>query len=555
MALRGDINTFSLSAVGRMIHEEAKTGILKVNSGNQTTSIYFKNGGIVFLSGNVAEDLSLGSLLKAKGLVDEAHIQKALQVARVAGKRLGVVLIEQGYISKENLVRILHYQFKEAVTNMLTWQTGEFEYTDGLGDYVEDIHLTIDPIRLVAEAQKWKEYRNHIPNDQVVFQIKDSRQKLQSFESDGALRVMLLIDGQRDVHQIMSETGLSRLAVYKALTTLVNHGVISRKTQVEDIQSDVHLNWYAITEMFLSLTDILMAILTAELGRQRAAAYVHSCLGQHPAYTHGLNLIKAEDDLPTNLSRIKTQGASTLQRFTAEELIEGFIAVVAALLADAYQVLGIKVVQQMIDALITVLKQVPAANQPLARRIIETIQPYAEDEALLQSTADSEPLPQDDREITQTGSTSRINQLNKISASSIIAFYHQIFQLVVQDLEHDIGSQGASLFKRLMASSEYYESVLATFDIESSAADNISNLRDYITSHGYSLDKERLIQAFQQLLTALLVEEKSLLGPKATRLSIFNLEENLKRIDQDSFAPLIENLIGFIAYITPQLGI
>ena len=86
----------------------------------------------------------------------------------------------------------------------------------------------------------------------------------------------------------------------------------------------------------------------------------------------------------------------------------------------------------------------------------------------------------------------------------------------MQDLEHDIGSQGASLFKRLMASSEYYESVLATFDIESSTADNISNLRDYITSHGYGLDKERLIQAFQQLLTDLLVEEKSLLGPKAT---------------------------------------
>ena len=555
MALRGDINTFSLSAVGRMIHEEAKTGILKVTSGNQTTEIYFKKGGIVFLSGNVAEDLSLGALLKARDLIDEDRIQKALQLAGTEGKRLGVVLIEQGLVSKENLVRILHYQFKEAVTNMLTWQTGEFEYTDGLGNYVEDIHLTIDPIRLVAEAQKWKEFRNHIPNDQVVFQIKDSRQKLQSMDSDGALRVMLLIDGQRNVNQIMNATGLSRLAVYKALTTLVNHGVIARKTTVQKTPSDVHLNWFAIVEMFWSLLDTLMAVMTAELGRQRAIAYVNSSLRRHPAYESGLNLFQAEDDLATNLSRIKTQGALTLQRVAPEALIEGFMAVVIALLHDAYQVLGFKVVQQMIATLDTVLKQVPAAHRQLAQKINATLKPYAEDEGLLQAAAFSDAAHETDQEIVPSASSSNIGQLNKISASSIIAFYHQTFLLVVQDLEHDIGSQGSSLFARLLTTSEYYDRLLARFDIKSSIADNIKNLRDHISSRGYNLEKETLIQAFQNLLAALFMEEKRLLGPKATRQSLLNLEDNLARIEQDNYAPLKDNLIGFIAYLTPQLGI
>jgi hypothetical protein len=555
MALRGNLKTFALSAVCRMIHEEAKTGILEVTSGGRTIQIYFKQGVIVFLSGNASAELSLGALLKASGLIDEGRLQQALQKATAAGKRLGVVLIEQGHISKARLVRILHYQFKEAVTTMLTWREGEFEYTDGLGDYVEDIGLTIDPIRLVAEAQKWKEYRHHIPNDQAVFQIKDSRQKLQSFESDGALRVMLLIDGRRNVNQIMAATGLPRLAVYKALTTLVTQGIIVRKMSPSSPPSEGHLPWYAIVEMFLTLLQNILASMTAELGRQRAVAYLAGCMRRHPAYAEGLDLFKAEDDLNTNLTRIRDHGARTLQGLEQKVLVEGFLMVVGSFLRQGYRVLGFKAVQQMIVGLCDGLQQVPVSHQGLARTVNEFLQPLVRDEKMLQKPSQVA-MPKHTPPEREPGvSLSRIQHLDRISASTIIAFYHQTFQMLIRDLELEIGSQGTNLFQRLVAASDAYDTLLAPFDLQADASTNIKRMHEHLSEHGYRLEKERLIQAFQHLLAALLQEEKRLLGPKATRASLLNLKQDLNQDEPGTYRLLQEHLTGYVKHLTGQLGV
>ncbi|MDX2446479.1 MAG: DUF4388 domain-containing protein, partial [Desulfobacterales bacterium] len=141
MPIQGDIQTFSLSAIGRMIHDEKKTGILNVSSDDSVTRIYFQQGGIVFISGDLAKELSLGALLKADKLVQETEIQNALEIAAKSNKRLGVILLEQGAVTKEDLVKVLNLQFKEAISKALTWKEGTFVYTDGLDGYVEDIRL------------------------------------------------------------------------------------------------------------------------------------------------------------------------------------------------------------------------------------------------------------------------------------------------------------------------------------------------------------------------------------------------------------------------------
>ena len=55
MPIQGDIQTYSLSAIGKLLHDEKKTGILNVSSADSVNSIYFKQGRIVFISGDLAE--------------------------------------------------------------------------------------------------------------------------------------------------------------------------------------------------------------------------------------------------------------------------------------------------------------------------------------------------------------------------------------------------------------------------------------------------------------------------------------------------------------------
>ena len=80
MPLTGDIHTFSLAAIGRLLNQEKKTGILKVSSREGETHIYFRKGDIVFISGDLAAELSLGALLKEKSLVTDEQIDACLMM-------------------------------------------------------------------------------------------------------------------------------------------------------------------------------------------------------------------------------------------------------------------------------------------------------------------------------------------------------------------------------------------------------------------------------------------------------------------------------------------
>ena len=343
--------------------------------------------------------------------------------------------------------------------------------------------------------------------------------------------------------------------VYKALTTLVTQGIIVRKTSPSSPPSEGHLPWYGIVEIFLTLLENILASMTAELGRQRAVAFLTGSMRQHPAYAQGLDLFKAEDDLGANLARIRDQGARTLQDLEPKALVEGFLMVVSSFLGQGYRVLGFKAVQQMIGGLCDGLQQVPVSHQRLARTVTEFLQPLLQDEKMLQKPSRVAMPERTPTEREPGVSFSRIQHLDRISASTIIAFYHQTFQRLVRDLELEIGTQGTNLFQRLVAASDAYDTLLAPFDLQAQASTNIKHMHEHLSERGYRLEKETLIQAFQNLLAALLQEEKRLLGPKATRASLLNLKGELNQVEPGTYGPLQEHLAGYVEHLTVQLGV
>lgn len=54
--------------------------------------------------------MKIGELLVKSGIIVEAHIQKALAVQKTKKKRLGEILLELGYISSKDLIRMLSEQ-------------------------------------------------------------------------------------------------------------------------------------------------------------------------------------------------------------------------------------------------------------------------------------------------------------------------------------------------------------------------------------------------------------------------------------------------------------
>ena len=546
MSLNGDIKTFSVSAIGRMIHSENKTGVLQVTSGVYSTSIYFKNGKIAFISDDLTADLSLGSLLKADNIISAEDIHKSLDMAKTTGKRLGAVLLDQGYISQNRLSNVLRHQFKEVLAKVLSWEEGVFNYSDGLSGYNQDVHLAIDPMRLMAEAQQWKEYRSLIPDDDVVFQIKAGDFKSELLSSDSASQVMLLLSGERSVAQIIAETGLSRIAVYRTLAALASQGAITREMRINGKAGPDHLNNDTIIKFYFNLLNEITAGLTAELGSQKAGSLLEKSLKSTPYYDLFFCVFQPAKDMATNLQLIRHHVMHQRERILRQDLVNGFNLAVVNLIQAEYQLLGLRASQNTVNRAHAVLDLTPLSQKPLARTLSKLLNQLGQDQDLLRGTKSLSETVYADKEPPTDKRTSLPLALDNIRGAYIIAFYSLVLQMLTRDLEQEIGAKASDLFQEVIMNSEHYDKFLSQFDINDSIGSNVKRISEYIKTRKHKLDKPNTVLAFQQVLLALLQTQNRLLGNKAVQMSLFKIKEYMASPDLKNYKPLADSLFAFL---------
>ena len=548
MPLTGDIHTFSLSAIGRLLNQEKKTGILKVRSQERETSIYFRQGDIVFISGDLAAELSLGALLKDKRLVTDKQIEDSLENARENNKRLGVVLMEKGLVTQKNLVQVLNYQFKEAISAVLNWREGSFVYEDGLDGFIEDIRLKLDPIRLVAEAEKWKSYRSLIPNDHVVFQIKDGALQSDSFSTDGALRVMLLIDGKRDVSQIMAETGLPRLGIYRALAALAEQGAIERSNAAQTSLNGRLPDITSVIQFYLHSIHEIAAFLALELGEKKAFSMLERSLEGSLDDKNLVETIVAGGRLEENTRRIYDHLQQQGRALDVRQLDLDFKKAVLVLLQEEYQVLGFKAARDTIGRLIDASVNLKGGGKEVAAHMLPFYQSLVQDEGYfkgVKSFSDTSGFPVDD----EAPSGDPKPSMERIGGAAIIALYSRLIQMVMQELEAEIGSKADVIFENIIQQSDYYNKFLCQYRVGDDVQSNVNRIRDHISKEGYRLGKSSFISGFQQTLAELLLTKKQLLGRKSAMGTVGNIETFLAAIAQEEYRPLGMDLMTLIKRI------
>lgn len=552
MPLNGDIKTFSISAISRLIHSENKTGVLRVTSGEFTSCIYFKNGQVIFVSSTLAEDLSLSSLLKASNVINEETIQKSLKLSQTTGKRLGVILLEQDYLSQNQLVNILRHQFKELLARVLSWEEGVFNYTNGLNGFTEDIRLALDPTRLMAEALQWKEFRSLIPNDNVVFKIKSGDFKPDLLSSDSVSRVMLLINGKRNVSQIIDDTGLSRLAVYRSLAALASQGAITGDKRVNRNADPKQPDKDTFIKFYLNLFNEITTELTVELGRQKALFLLVKSLKRTPYYNSFLCAYQPDKDAAANFDLIQNYIQNQKKSFLRQDLINGFNLAVFNLLQEEYQLLGLGALKNTVHQTNAVLDLAPRNQQPLARTLGRFLNQLCEDEDLLRGIKSLPETVMQDKRMPSAKKQAMSHSIENIEGASIIAFYNIIIQILNNDLEQEIGAKASNLFQDVLMNSKYYDKFLSQFNINDTVDSNVNRISDHVKNRGYKLNKQDMVLAFQQVIFALLQAENQFLGNKAVRTSLSKIKEHTASQAARSYKPLADLLIAFLKNVDFQ---
>ena len=233
MAIRGNLREASLPDVLQLLAMGKKTGCLSVAHRQQFGNVYFDQGRISFASIVNRRD-RLGDILVKHGLVTPAALDAAIATqAKHPEQLIGDLLVTGGHLRREQLNEYLRHQIEEAVYYLFTWSQGTFTFEADVTPDQQDHQVSISPESLLLEGARrvdeWSLIEKKIPSFDLVFALDREHLSDSSVEVTAEQEIIIpLIDGRRDVSEIVDESGLDEFEVGKALFGLATAGFLHR---------------------------------------------------------------------------------------------------------------------------------------------------------------------------------------------------------------------------------------------------------------------------------------------------------------------------------------
>ncbi len=223
-----------LEVLGNLVAERL-TGVLHLTQGSEHLSLRLVNGHIV--SGSSGVHNRIGDILGRCGILGHSDLEQALTKAQAEGRRLGPVLVELGFVSREGLEDALRLQVRDALFTGLFWDDGAWELTpdDAPTPLPEDATLWLSTPQLLLEAV------NQISDPEVVRRaLGDLDAPLAAVANpllplEGTILgpadgyVLSRVDGSMTARQILEIAPLPADAVARSLFALLSAGVIERR--------------------------------------------------------------------------------------------------------------------------------------------------------------------------------------------------------------------------------------------------------------------------------------------------------------------------------------
>lgn len=252
MAIQGTLKTMSLTDLLQFLAASRKSGTLKFDRGNISKQVYFENGLIVGSKSNDPREY-LGQVLLHYGKVDENQLQSAREVQRKTGARLGEVLVQQGFMTEDEVLGILKTRTLDAIYDLFVWNEGEFEFYDDEPLPADMILIEVEPTNVIMEGiyrlDELARYRTLVPSDRSIIELGAGWTSSLKLGKEYR-RILYFVEKRMSVAEICYHMHASAFHVYGQLYTLIAEGVarvagelpeesLPKVAQVEDVPESV----------------------------------------------------------------------------------------------------------------------------------------------------------------------------------------------------------------------------------------------------------------------------------------------------------------------------
>ncbi len=363
MGLKGNLESFFLTSILQLLHNEKKSGTLHVRNDNDEVRVILQDGSIIYAM-STNKEARLGNFLRIKGAISLEQLEICLFEGKQKKQALGKVLVEKGYITIDQLKRFIQIQVEEIIYGLFLWDKGEFFYTEAKLDLSGLVVIQLDMTKMILEAARrideMSVLKKQIPDPAVVFILSKKASDREAIKFAGNEREILnMIDGRRTVDDLIIESGFSKFDVYKILYSLISAGLIEKKTgppqtlPEEFTEDDAYI---AIITGYTNILQIVWKNLEPEIGKEIFVLFDECKPEVLPGQIDLFKIFDPTHSISSNISILEENlKPGTNLKNERLFLIETFNHFVLAILNRTPDILGTLRTQKMLEEIEQVL--------------------------------------------------------------------------------------------------------------------------------------------------------------------------------------------------------
>ena len=232
MALKGNLRDFTITQLLNLVNLARKTGTLVIDGSGQTARITFREGKLAYAEIS-NEDNGLGAILhKAKIITAAQYNTINLRAASMSDKELGLLLVNSGYVSQQDIILSMQNHFVEIIQRLFSWVEGGFQINAEERLAQDRIPIRMDLENIIIEGSRrlreWEQLQDELPNLDLALKFTDRPGvNLKNINmSVEEWRVVSYINPKNTIRQIGKASKMSDIEVRRIVYGLLQAGLI-----------------------------------------------------------------------------------------------------------------------------------------------------------------------------------------------------------------------------------------------------------------------------------------------------------------------------------------
>ena len=229
MALRGNLRDFTITQLLNLINLAGKTGTLIVDGPAEQAFVSFRDGKLAYA--RIGKDVgSLATVLhKANKINANQYRAIADRAGQMTDKELGLLLINAGYVTQEDILLNLQSYFTDAIRKLFTWVEGFFRFENEMLPPDDRINVRLDLENIIIEGSRQlrelEQLQDEIPSLDMA--LKFTERPLTNINlSVDEWKVVKFVDPKNTMRQIAKTNKLTELEVRRIVYGLLQAGLV-----------------------------------------------------------------------------------------------------------------------------------------------------------------------------------------------------------------------------------------------------------------------------------------------------------------------------------------